>query len=174
MKKLILLIGLAIGTVACQKEESAEPAADNTQGNTNNNTGNTSNNTGNTSNNTGNTSNNTGNTSTPVSTAGQTILLQGKLQGSGSYTVSGDVKVYEDKDKKRSLVFENFSTSAGPDLRLYLAEDTKATGFIEITDMVKNGNAVFALPNNTDITKKNHMLVWCKKFSVLFGSAQLK
>lgn len=149
MKKLIFTIGIAIGMMACQTEE--DPTTSNHQGTTNNNTGNTT-----------------------FNPAGQTLLVQGKLQGSGSYTVSGDVKVYEDKDKKRSLVFENFSTSAGPDLRIYLAEDKSVTGFVEISNMVKNGNAVFSLSANIDLQKKNHVLIWCKKFAVLFGSAQLK
>jgi hypothetical protein len=141
MKKLILILGLAVGMTACQKEETAEPI-DTT-------------------------------TNTTFNAIGQTLLVQGKFEN-GAHPTSGTVKIYEDKDKKRTLVFEDFKTDAGPDLRIYLAEDKSVTGFVEITDMVKNGNAAFTVSTNLDVKKKNHVLIWCRKFSVLFGSAQLK
>jgi hypothetical protein len=151
MKNFILILGLAIGAMACQKEDEViDPTTTN---NTNSNTN----------------SNNT----TTFNTAGQTLLLEGKFEN-GAHPTSGNVKIYEDKDKKRSLVFENFKTDAGPDLRIYLAEDKAVTGFVEITDMVKNGNLILSLPNNVDLKKQTHVLIWCKKFAVLFGSAQLK
>ncbi|MFN3848790.1 MAG: DM13 domain-containing protein [Spirosomataceae bacterium] len=112
-------------------------------------------------------------TQTNFNPAGQTLVLQGNFE-SAVHATSGVVKIYEDKDKKRTLVFENFKTDAGPDLRIYLAEDRSVTNFIQITDKVQNGNLSLAIPTNADLKKQNHVLIWCRQFSVLFGFATLK
>ncbi|MFY7909210.1 MAG: DM13 domain-containing protein [Emticicia sp.] len=112
-------------------------------------------------------------TQTNFNPAGQTLVLQGNFE-SAVHATSGVVKIYEDKDKKRTLVFENFKTDAGPDLRIYLAEDRSVTNFIQITDKVQNGNLSLAIPANADFKKQNHVLIWCRQFSVLFGFATLK
>lgn len=104
---------------------------------------------------------------------GQTLLFQGTFENA-VHPTSGLVKVYEDKDKNRTLVFENFKTDAGPDLRIYLAEDKAVTNFIQVTNMIKNGNSFVTIPMSANLQKQNHVLIWCKQFSVLFGSAKLK
>lgn len=104
---------------------------------------------------------------------GQTLLYQGTFENA-VHPTSGTVRVYEDKDKKRTLVFENFKTDAGPDLRIYLAEDKSVSNFIQVTNEVKNGNSSVAIPVNANLQKQNYVLIWCKQFSVLFGAAQLK
>jgi len=118
-------------------------------------------------------------TSNPITSSGtfnstgQNLLLQGNFENA-VHSTSGIVKVYEDKDKKRTLVLENFKTDAGPDLRIYLAEDKSVTNFIQITDKVQNGNISLAIPSDADLKKQNHVLIWCRKYSVLFGFAQMK
>jgi hypothetical protein len=103
----------------------------------------------------------------------QNLLLQGSFENA-MHSTSGTVKVYEDKDKKRTLVLENFKTDAGPDLRIYLAEDKSVTNFIQITDKLQNGNISLEIPSDVDLKKQNHVLIWCRKYAVLFGFAQLK
>ena len=95
---------------------------------------------------------------------------------SSAHPTSGTVKVLEDsKDKNiKYLVFENFKTDAGPDLKIYLAEDTKAMGFVEISKLDKTGNFTLMIPASANLDKQKHVLIWCKQFSVLFGYAQLK
>jgi Electron transfer DM13 len=95
---------------------------------------------------------------------------------SGAHTTSGTIKVAEDaQDKtKKYLVFENFKTDAGPDLKIYLSEDLKATNFVEVTKLDKTGSFSELIPTNANLDKQKYVLIWCKQFSVLFGSAQLK
>jgi Electron transfer DM13 len=94
----------------------------------------------------------------------------------GAHPTSGKVTLVTDKtDKtKQYLSFENFKTDAGPDLRIYLAEDLKANGFVELSKLDKTGNFVVSLPANAMTDKQKYVLVWCKQFSVLFGSAKLE
>jgi Electron transfer DM13 len=104
---------------------------------------------------------------------GLTTILTGSF-AAASHPTSGTVKLAKDDTGKKFLVFDAFKTDAGPDLRIYLADDLKATSFTEITNQVSSGT--FQLPVdvaiNTDTKRK--VLIWCKQFSVLFGSADLK
>ena len=95
---------------------------------------------------------------------------------SGVHSTSGTVKVVADKTdgKKKYLSFENFKSDEGPDLYIYLAEDKTATGFISVVKLNKTGTFVVDIPAETDLTKQKYVLVWCKQFSVLFGSAKLE
>ena len=116
---------------------------------------------------------NVNNPSQTFDPAGQTLLLQGTFTGSGSYRVSGMAKVYE-KAGKRTLVFENFSSSAGPDLRIYMAETTNATNFVEVSRLSNTGNFFIEIPAAFDPAKQRVALIWCKQFNVAFGSAQIR
>jgi Electron transfer DM13 len=101
------------------------------------------------------------------------VLSKGVFAGS-AHPTSGTVKLVEDKGKNKFLVFENFKTDPGPDLRIYLAEDKSAAKFTEITKDVKNGTYKLALANTVNTGAQKFVLIWCKQFSVLFGSAELK
>jgi Electron transfer DM13 len=94
----------------------------------------------------------------------------------GAHPTSGTVKVVVDKTDatKKYLSFENFKTDAGPDLYIYLAEDKNATGAISITKLDKTGTFTLDIPANANLTKQKYVLVWCKQFTVLFGSAKLE
>lgn len=156
MKKIISISILAIWAMACQKEQVGVPSI-------------------------GATTPITETTPAPISTIvkvtdlkDQTLVLEGTFVN-GVHPTSGTVRVYEDKSKNRSLVFENFKTDAGPDLRIYIAEDKVLTNFIQITDKVTtNGSYILPIPSNVDLKKQSTVIIWCKAFSVLFGSASLK
>jgi hypothetical protein len=103
---------------------------------------------------------------------GQKLVAQGEFM-SNVHTTSGNVKVYE-KDGKRTLVFENFKTDGGPDLRIYLSEDKAASKAIEVSNKVNLGDYFVELPSVADHKTQKFVLIWCKQYSVLFGNAELK
>lgn len=92
---------------------------------------------------------------------------------SNVHATSGMVNVVE-KGGKRSLVFTDFKTDAGPDLRIYLAENTALRNFIDVAKLDKSGNFTIELPDTVDPAKQKFVIIWCKPFSVLFGNAELK
>jgi Electron transfer DM13 len=100
----------------------------------------------------------------------------GTFSGSGSYSASGTVKVVADKAdaKKKYLSFENFKTSNGPDLYVYLAEDKTSKGFTSVVKLDKTGTFVLDVPTGANLTKQKFVLIWCQQFSVLFASAKLE
>ena len=118
---------------------------------------------------------------TPVTQTTPPAVVSGTQESLGTFSngvhpTSGTVKVVADKTdaKKKYLSFENFKTDAGPDLYVYLAEDKTAKGFISVMKLDKTGTFVLDVPTNADLTKQKYVLIWCKQFTVLFGSAKLE
>ena len=102
-----------------------------------------------------------------------TVLLTANFTN-GAHPTSGKVQLIKDQNNNKSLVFENFKTDSGPDLRIYLAKDKNASQFVEIASTVNTGNFKIELPANADTDNQKFVLIWCKQFSVLFGHAELK
>jgi Electron transfer DM13 len=101
------------------------------------------------------------------------IVFQGNFQ-SAVHSTSGTAKVITENGS-RTLVLENFRTDPGPDLRVYLATSTNPTDFVELgTLKASNGTFSYTIDNAVNLEQKNHVLIWCKRFSVLFGNATLK
>lgn len=102
-----------------------------------------------------------------------TTLSQGSFE-SAAHPTSGTVKLAKDGAGKKYLVFENFKSDPGPDLRIWLAEDKSGTNYAELSTTVPSGNFKIDVPAGSDTSKRTYVLIWCKAFTVLFGSAQLK
>jgi len=93
---------------------------------------------------------------------------------SSAHPTSGTVSIYKDSLGTRQLVFENFKTDAGPDLRVYLSDKLGAGNWIEL-GVLKGTNGQFSYPLPTSAMPENqpNVLIWCEDFSVLFGYAPL-
>jgi hypothetical protein len=103
-----------------------------------------------------------------------TLLKQGSLSGNMSYTVSGSVKLYDYQGKKY-IYFENFSSSNGPDLKVYVATTNTASQFVSLGALKGvSGNQAYVVSNPPDFTQYNKVLIWCQQFSVLFGSSAIQ
>jgi hypothetical protein len=69
---------------------------------------------------------------------------------------------------------EDLRVTNGPDLYVYLSADRQASDFVDLGRLkANNGNQNYDVPEGTDLSKYDTVLVWCKQFSVLFGSAEL-
>jgi hypothetical protein len=95
--------------------------------------------------------------------------------GDGFHNAEGLAKVIPLEGGHTILRLENFKSTNGPNVHLYLATDKVASNFIDLGRLkANNGNQNYDIPVGTDLNKYNLALIWCKDFSVLFGSAQLK
>jgi hypothetical protein len=91
------------------------------------------------------------------------------------HSVSGKASIYKNKEGKLTLIIEDFKTDNGPDLRIYLSKDLKATDFYQIGLLpATSGKFTFALDNAINPTEHKYVLIWCRQYSVLFGNAELK
>jgi len=94
--------------------------------------------------------------------------------GDGIHDAQGVVVVVPLEDGKNILRFEDFHSTNGPDLYVYLATDNTASDFVNLGRLkANNGNQNYEIPEGTDISKYDTALIWCKQFSVLFGHAEL-
>ena len=103
-------------------------------------------------------------------------MLSGNFIGKndGIHNAEGVAKVIHLDDGTSVLRLENFKATNGPDLYVYLSTDKSASNIVNLGRLKGNiGNQNYAIPAGTNLTKYNTALIWCKAFSVLFGSAQL-
>ncbi|MBA4139753.1 MAG: DM13 domain-containing protein [Segetibacter sp.] len=102
------------------------------------------------------------------------LKLQGTFMGIGSERVTGQAKIYLQKEKYH-LALENFTTTNGPDLKVYLSQQAEPNNFIKLGDLKStNGNQVYDITGMPDFTKYKYVLIHCERFNHLYGSAQLK
>ena len=94
--------------------------------------------------------------------------------GDGFHKVEGVAKVIDLADGRTFLRLENLKATNGPDLYVYLSADNDASDIVNLGRLKGNiGNQNYEIPAGTDLSKYNTVLIWCKAFSTLFGSAKL-
>jgi hypothetical protein len=106
----------------------------------------------------------------------QDTLRTGSFVGAGDgiHNAEGMAKVIPLEDGSNILRLENLRVTNGPDLYVYLATDKSASDFVSLGKLkANNGNQNYDIPSQTDLTKYETVLIWCRPFSVLFGSAEL-
>jgi hypothetical protein len=105
------------------------------------------------------------------------LLLTGSFigVGDGIHDAQGIAKVIPIKGGDNVLRLEDLLVTNGPDLYVYLSTDKSASDFVNLGRLKANiGNQNYPIPVGTDIIKYDTVLIWCRAFSVLFGSADLK
>lgn len=91
-----------------------------------------------------------------------------------SYTVTGNVRVYQ-KDGKLVLALENFNSSNGPDLRVYLSKEMQPVNFIELGRLKSvQGNQLYDIPGTPDFGNYKFAVIHCQQFNRVFGYATIK
>jgi hypothetical protein len=94
--------------------------------------------------------------------------------GDGFHNVEGVAKVIPLSDGKTFLRVENLKATNGPDLYVYLSTDVNTSDIVNLGRLKGNiGNQNYEIPTGTDLSKYDTVLIWCKAFSTLFGSAIL-
>jgi hypothetical protein len=94
--------------------------------------------------------------------------------GDGFHKAEGVAKVINLADGRTFLRLENLKATNGPDLYVYLSTGKDASDIVNLGRLKGNiGNQNYEIPCGTDLAKYNTVLIWCKAFSTLFGSAKL-
>ena len=113
-----------------------------------------------------------------------------QLLASGAFVThehdtSGTAQVVRLPDGRRQLVLLNLSTSDGPDLRVWLTDQKVQAGtagwrvfddgkYVELGRLKGNkGNQVYDVPADVDLAVYRSVSIWCKRFAVSFGAAEL-
>ncbi|HEY0763071.1 MAG TPA: DM13 domain-containing protein [Pyrinomonadaceae bacterium] len=116
-----------------------------------------------------------------ASAAANSQLATGEFHN-GAHDTKGMATVFQLADGEKTLRLTNFATSNGPDVHVYLvaandAKDNDAVtkaGFLDLGSLKGNiGDQNYELPANADLAKYRAVTIWCKRFSVNFGTAPL-
>ena len=105
------------------------------------------------------------------------LLLTGSFVGVGDgiHDAQGIAKVIPIEGDGNVLRLEDLIVTNGPNLYVYLSTDKNASDFVNLGRLKANiGNQNYEIPEGIDITKYDTVLIWCRAFSVLCGSADLK
>lgn len=98
------------------------------------------------------------------------------------HKVAGTARLLELADGQHVLRLEDFCTSDGPDLHVWLSEKTAGgnwfkygrgrrvrLGVLKATE----GNHNYPVPASEDLVGLRSAVIWCRRFRVAFGSAPL-
>ena len=108
------------------------------------------------------------------------VLARGQFRGIAHET-RGAATIHQ-TGAGRVLRLTEFETSNGPDVRVYLvaAEDprddasVKNAEFLDLGALKGNiGDQNYELPSDLDLAKFRSVTIWCRRFSVNFGTAAL-
>jgi hypothetical protein len=110
-----------------------------------------------------------------------TALVTGAFN-SVAHETRGKATIYRLTDGTRVLRLTEFTTSNGPDVRVYLVaapdaaddETVKKAGFVELGKLKgTDGDQNYDVPAGLDLSKYRAVTIWCRRFSVNFGTAPL-
>lgn len=99
-------------------------------------------------------------------------LAEGDFTSLSRYTVTGTATVLNDGTEQRFLRLEGFESTNGPDLNVYLRADDGE--FVDLGDLKGNiGDQNYEIPVDVDLDRFNTVEIWCVRFGVGFGEAEL-
>ena len=95
---------------------------------------------------------------------------------------SGSVVLLQDPSGTQFVRIEELDTSNGPDLFVYLStnppdgpEGQFDDDIVDLGRLQGNvGNANYAIPAGTDVSRYASVVIWCDRFNSAFGAAPLR
>ena len=113
---------------------------------------------------------------TPGAPAANVAVGRGTFR-SGEHETTGSAAFVRLGSGRVVLTLTDFATSPGPDLRVYLATGgSKALG--DSTDLGalkgNKGDQEYGIPAGLDLRRYCTVVIWCRAFSVAFGTARLE
>ena len=114
----------------------------------------------------------------PVDNPVDTTMAVSKFNGTfgnGPYgAVSGQARIYL-QGLQFILALENFNSSNGPDLHVYISKEVQPVNYIDLGRLQSvTGNQQYPLTGNIDFRDYKYALIHCQRYNHLFGSAELK
>jgi hypothetical protein len=120
----------------------------------------------------------------PAGPAGPALVAQGELI-SHEHPTTGTARIVRNPDGSHLLELVDLDTSNGPDLRVWLTDQPVIEGrdgwhvfddgaYVELGRLKGNqGNQQYEIPADVDPADYPSVSIWCERFSVSFGAAEL-
>lgn len=109
------------------------------------------------------------------------VLARGRFR-SGEHDTSGTAKVLRLPDARVFVRLEDLATSNGPAVRVWLSTARAGAsdgavgsgGHVDLGGLKANhGNQNYRVPAGTSLEKYRSVVIWCRRFDVVFGSAPI-
>lgn len=120
--------------------------------------------------------------SVPSASPVPTVLASGRFV-TQEHATTGRARVLRLGDGGRYVRLDDFSTSDGPDLHVWVT-DQPAGGswgkyddgrFVRLGELkATGGNQNYQVPADADLAGMRSVVIWCDRFNVAFGSAPLQ
>ncbi len=109
-------------------------------------------------------------TSAPVSER------SGVFTGNRDYVVNGDFTLSDETGDLVLTFANNFSTSNGPGLYVYLTNsESSVSGGVEVGRLKSNnGGQTYNVTGDVNVNTYNYVLIYCKPFGIPFGIGQFE
>ena len=111
------------------------------------------------------------------------VLLERGTFVSHEHSTSGTVSVIRQPDGSRVLAIADLRTSDGPVVRVWLTDQRVTKDgwhvfddgrYVDLGGLKGNlGNQLYRIPDKADLTVLRSVTIWCDRFDVSFGAAQL-
>lgn len=123
-------------------------------------------------------------TAAPAAPAAPVVLAQGSFI-SHEHATTGTAAILRLPDGSRVLRIENLDTSNGPDLKVWLTDAPVIEGtdgwavfddgqYVDLGSLKGNqGSQNYTIPAEVDLAGLSSLSIWCDRFSVSFGAAEL-
>ena len=120
----------------------------------------------------------------PEATVTSTTLATGQFI-SHEHGTEGTARILELADGSRVLRIEDLDTDNGPDLKVWLTDAPVIDGpsgwfvfddgqYVDLGSLKGNkGSQNYAIPADVDLSSITSVTIWCDRFSVSFGAAEL-
>ena len=106
------------------------------------------------------------------------LSLRGEFTGADDFHFGRGLAILVETEPGRyALRFEGFSVRNGPDLYVYLSPDPAgyADGAVEVGRLrATDGDFNTPVPDGVDVSRARSVVIWCRKFAVLFAVAPLE
>jgi Electron transfer DM13 len=109
------------------------------------------------------------------------VLAEGRFE-TQEHRTTGTARVIELPDGTRFVRLQDFSTSDGPDLRVWLTDRTAGGEwgkyddgrYVQLGELKgTDGDQNYPIPAEADLSGLSSVVIWCDRFNVAFGSAPL-
>jgi hypothetical protein len=120
----------------------------------------------------------------PVAASESVILAEGDFI-THEHGTTGSASIVQLPDGTRVLRIEDLDTSNGPDLKVWLTDAPVIEGedgwrvfddgaYVDLGALKGNqGSQNYVIPADADISDLTSVAIWCDRFSVSFGAAEL-
>lgn len=110
----------------------------------------------------------------PVDTTMAMSQFGGTFSNGPYGSVSGKARIYL-QNGQHILALENFNSSNGPDLHVYISKEVTPINYIDLGRLQSvTGNQQYPLTGTINFSEYKYALIHCQRYNHLFGSAELK